>query len=440
MRSFVSLVRSPLAQHIIPTAGPGQPVPKMATFPPNGTQVPIPRNGVDYRNKIVLAPMVRSGELPCRLLALHYGADLVWGPETVDRSMIGTTRKINPRTGCVEWTRCSSNGGRGPLKENVLYRVDPKREKEKLVFQVGTASPELAVHAAKIVAGDVSGIDVNAGCPKPFSTSGGMGAALLRTPNHLSAILRALVEQVGAVWDIGISVKIRLLETPELTRELVTKLCATGITGLTVHCRTTPMRPRERAIREQLRMIGEICREAGVACVMNGDVANRDEAEKLIRDYGVDGAMLATAAEANGSAFRSKKDGGLAPWKEVVEQYLQFAIDVENKFGNTKFTLSQLMPGKNPMYQEITRAKSYTECIKVLKFESMIPRAIEVDEILGLSQEAKEATTKASKNDRVDANNSESVPRKRQRIDHDISYTVEPNEAPEALRQLAISV
>lgn len=42
-------------------------------------KVPIPGRGVDYRGKIVLAPMVRSGELPSRLLALHYGADLVWG-------------------------------------------------------------------------------------------------------------------------------------------------------------------------------------------------------------------------------------------------------------------------------------------------------------------------------------------------------------------------
>lgn len=42
-------------------------------------KVPTPRRGVDYRGKIVLAPMVRSGELPSRLLALHYGADLVWG-------------------------------------------------------------------------------------------------------------------------------------------------------------------------------------------------------------------------------------------------------------------------------------------------------------------------------------------------------------------------
>ena len=42
-------------------------------------KVPIPPRGVDYRGKLVLAPMVRSGELPSRLLALHYGADLVWG-------------------------------------------------------------------------------------------------------------------------------------------------------------------------------------------------------------------------------------------------------------------------------------------------------------------------------------------------------------------------
>lgn len=45
-------------------------------------KVPIPRNGVNYRDKVVLAPMVRSGELPSRLLALHYGADLVWGTYT----------------------------------------------------------------------------------------------------------------------------------------------------------------------------------------------------------------------------------------------------------------------------------------------------------------------------------------------------------------------
>lgn len=33
---------------------------------------------LNYANKVVLAPMVRIGNLPMRLLALHHGADLVY--------------------------------------------------------------------------------------------------------------------------------------------------------------------------------------------------------------------------------------------------------------------------------------------------------------------------------------------------------------------------
>ncbi|KAK5307690.1 tRNA-dihydrouridine synthase 2 [Exophiala xenobiotica] len=370
--------------------------PSAADNPPlNIPHVPIPKNGADYRGKVVLAPMVRSGELPSRLLALKYGADLVWGPETVDRSMIGTTRHTNPRTGCIEWSRNSNNQNpNAPTKESTIFRIDPKRESDRLIYQIGTASPEFAVDAATLVAPYVCGIDVNAGCPKPFSTSGGMGAALLRTPDKLCDILTTLVTKVGIPHEIGISVKIRLLETPELTSVLVNRLCKTGITGLTIHCRTTPMRPRERAIREQLRMIGEICRSHGVACLMNGDVTSREEGMALAREYGVDGAMIATAAEANSSVFRPKDQGGPAPWQEVVEEYLKLAISVENRYTNTKFLLSQLMPGKNPNYQRIQMSKSYSEALSILEIidSETVEQAKEVDHVLGLDVQR---TTKA---------------------------------------------
>jgi len=332
--------------------------------------------------------MVRSGELPSRLLALKYGADLVWGPETVDRSMIGTEQKVNPRTGCLEWTRPSNNqAAQGmPVKESIIFRIDPKRESSQFIYQIGTSNPDTAVQAASLVAPYVRGIDVNAGCPKPFSTSGGMGAALLRTPDLLCSILTALVEKVGTPNEIGISVKIRLLETPEATSALVNQLCKTGITGLTIHCRTTPMRPRERAIREQLRMIGDICRNHGVACLMNGDVTSREEGLALAQEYGIDGAMIATAAEANSSVFRSKEDGGVAPWQDVVKEYIQLAMSVENKCGNTKFLLSQLMPGRSPAYQGVQMARSYVEILAVLDITDveMISKAKEADNILGL--------------------------------------------------------
>ncbi|KAI5864958.1 dihydrouridine synthase [Durotheca rogersii] len=358
---------------------------------PEVKKVAIPRNGVDYRGKVVLAPMVRSGELPSRLLALHYGAELVWGPETVDRSLIGTTRRYDPETRTIEWTRKPSQGAKTPpadARDSIIYRMHSEKEAGRLIFQVGTSNPELAVQAARLVAADVAGIDVNAGCPKPFSTHDGMGAALLRTPDKLCAILEALVREITPEFQIGISVKIRILDTAEATETLVRRLVATGITGLTVHCRTTPMRPRERAIRGQLRMVGNICREAGVACLMNGDVENRDQALELIREYGVDGAMIATQAEKNPSCFRAKADGGFLPWNEVVEQYICYAMEVENRFGNTKFLLCQLIPGKKPVYRHISACRSYTRVCEILGLDHLIGRAREVDRSLEIDPDS----------------------------------------------------
>ena len=369
----------------------------MTTLP---KRVPIPKNGVDYRGKVVLAPMVRSGEMPSRLLALKYGADLVWGPETVDKAMIGTTRKVNARAATVDFTRFPSNGSRvvtEDQKESVIYRIHPEREGGRLIYQIGTASPTLAVEAARMVARDVAGIDVNAGCPKPFSTSGGMGAALLQTPELLASILEALVKEIGQVYEIGISVKIRLLETPEKTEALVRRLCKTGITGLTVHCRTTPMRPRERAIRDQLRTIGDICREEGVACLMNGDVKNRDEALTLAKEYGVDGGMIATAAEANGSVFRTQEEGGALPYQEVVHEYMKTCLDVHNRWGNTKFLLSQLMPGKDKAYPDIQRSKNYRQGCEILGLEELYDRAREVDERMGITEPSPRAVKKVKR-------------------------------------------
>ncbi|KAK8930416.1 hypothetical protein H634G_01057 [Metarhizium anisopliae BRIP 53293] len=364
-------------------------------------KVPIPSRGVDYRGKIVLAPMVRSGELPSRLLALHYGADLVWGPETIDRAMIGTTRRFNQDTRTIEWTRMSSQGHKEPppdAKESIIYRVFPEKEANKLIFQIGTADPDRAVEAARLVAADVAGIDVNAGCPKPFSTSGGMGAALLRTPDKLVAILEALVKNITPEFDIGISVKIRILETPAETEALVRRLVATGITGLTVHCRTTPMRPRERAIRDQLRMVANICHEAGIACIMNGDVENRDQGIKLAGEYGADGAMIAVAAEKNPSCFRSEADGGLLGWEPVVEQYITYAMEISNRFSNTKYLLAQMIPGKAKPYKTVQQSKSYTEVCNALGLEHLLEKAQDCDVQRGLDKPKEKLTKKARKN------------------------------------------
>lgn len=50
---------------------------------------------LEYNSKLVLAPMVRTGTLPTRLLSLYYGAGLVWSPEIVDRAIIGAKRVVD---------------------------------------------------------------------------------------------------------------------------------------------------------------------------------------------------------------------------------------------------------------------------------------------------------------------------------------------------------
>ena len=83
-------------------------------------------------------------------------------------------------------------------------------------------------------------------------------------------------------------------------------------------------------------MVGDICRAAGVACVMNGDVTSRTEALALIKEFEVDGAMIATEAEKNPSCFRSDAEGGphewKTNWKTVVAEYMKLALLVE-KYG-----------------------------------------------------------------------------------------------------------
>ncbi|KAK9455165.1 hypothetical protein V1511DRAFT_521613 [Dipodascopsis uninucleata] len=295
---------------------------------------------LNYAQKLVLAPMVRSGELPMRLLALNYGADLVWSPEIVDKKIIGCKRVVNEKINCIDFLQ--------PGKSEVaVFRTHRELEKDKVIFQLGTADPALAVEAASVVAADVAGIDVNSGCPKHFSIHSGMGAALLKTPDKLISILNALVENVGKKYNIGISVKIRLLDTPEQTFELVRKLCKTGISALTVHCRKVPMRPRERAIRDDyLQGVANICKEAGVTCIANGDVYTRGDFLMLQEKYGVHSAMIATSAEQNASCFAAMRKEDLKPWNEVANEIFRLAKMTDNHFSNTKYMLCRIVPGK----------------------------------------------------------------------------------------------
>lgn len=193
-------------------------------------------------------------------------------------------------------------------------------EKPYLIYQIGSADPDLAVRAAKTVMQDVSGIDLNCGCPKPFSTHAGMGAALLTNPDLLCSILTALREAMPP--EVTVTAKIRLLPTQEDTLQLVERIVNCGVSAITVHCRTRNMRPREKALVERLREIVDFVESLGkgIAVIENGDCVSFEDAKRIreitgasacpplemtshITISGAHSVMIATAAEANPSCF-----------------------------------------------------------------------------------------------------------------------------------------
>ncbi|CAE6476103.1 unnamed protein product [Rhizoctonia solani] len=324
---------------------------------------------VDYTNGVILAPMVRSGTLPTRLLSLKYGATLVWSPEIVDKAIIGSERIVDERTGVISYMKPNSN--------NPIFTTHPI-ERTHLIFQMGSSDPQLAAQAAQVVFRDVAGIDLNCGCPKPFSVHAGMGAALLSTPDILCGILSKLRATLPP--NVPISAKIRLLADAEATRALVSRIWREGgISALTVHCRTREMRPVTPAVtsrmREAVDQIAELEAEdetgRRVAIIYNGDCSGASAAQEIRDSTGATSVMIARAAEANPSCFdasRPVRDAEL----EIMPEYLRLAKYLDNHFSNTKFCVQQfnspttpesskalLKAARKAFHQRISQAKNY---------------------------------------------------------------------------------
>ncbi|KAG0050458.1 hypothetical protein BGZ83_004770 [Gryganskiella cystojenkinii] len=276
----------------------------------------------DYTNKTMLAPMVRVGTLPMRLLALEYGADLVYTPEVVDKGIVGAERIVHPDNGTIDYQ----------VRGVSIFKTHPS-EKSRLVFQIGSANAELALQAALTVKQDVSTIDLNCGCPKRFSIHGGMGAALMEEPEKLCGILRTLVQGCG----LPVTCKIRIFEDRQKTLDLVKMIEKTGVKALAVHCRYRDERPRDPGHWDRFK---EIVDAVSIPVIANGDVTEYSKIAEIRELSGVKGVMIARGAQSNVSVFSKE---GLVPHLDIVRQYIR----------------------KDPHYRPLCDAKSFRAVCKV---------------------------------------------------------------------------
>ncbi|KAG0207222.1 tRNA-dihydrouridine(20) synthase [NAD(P)+]-like [Mortierella sp. GBA30] len=319
---------------------------------------------LNYNNAAILAPMVRVGTLPMRLMALEHGADLVYTPEVVDKGIVGAERVVNDDNGTIDYI----------VKGVSVFRTHPS-EKSKLVFQIGSANADLALEAALTVAQDVSTIDLNCGCPKRFSVHGGMGAALMEEPEKLCGILRKLVEHSG----LPVTCKIRIFPDRERTLKLVKMIEATGIVALAVHCRYRDERPREPGHWDRFK---EIVEAVSIPVIANGDVTEYGDMARVRELSGVTGVMIARGAQTNVSVFR--KEGRL-PTLDIVREYIRKCMATRNLHSNTKYVLMQMFAEdtRSSYYRPLCDAKSFRTVCKVFEMEQELDDWIEKQKVGG---------------------------------------------------------
>lgn len=326
---------------------------------------PLPAMALDFTNALILAPMVRCGTLPMRLLALKHGADLVYGPEEVDKKMIHWKRVENKFLGTIDYVH-EKNG-------MVQYRIHPD-EQSRLVFQLGTADPALALQAAKVVESDVAGFDLNCGCPKSFSLSGGMGAGLLSTPDKLIAILENLVQNLS----VPVTCKIRLLENHMDTIALAKRIEATGVAALTIHARTKNEEYKTKAHWDMFKPLRDA---VSIPLILNGDLWDSGDVSKVREMSGANSFMFARAPEANPSIFRNLRDSSLSalPVLDAIKEYVETGLRMDMPYQNIKYVVLQMFrsPNKSETGRLLLRSNSQMDIAKALEMESIFEEILE---------------------------------------------------------------
>jgi tRNA-dihydrouridine synthase len=178
-------------------------------------------------------------------------------------------------------------------------------------------------------------IDMNFGCPSPDVVQQGAGPALLKRRARLGAIFSALAayKKRATLPIASVSAKIRLgLNQREQEHKVylpVVEMANETLDHLVVHARHAQQRSRDLPT---WAAIGEAKAHAKIPVVGNGDVRTRADAERMRRETGCDGFMIARAAIADPFVFRALRGQGGAATVEEIDDAARHYREVAQRF------------------------------------------------------------------------------------------------------------
>ena len=233
---------------------------------------------------LLLAPMEDVTDVSFRVLCREQGAAMVY-TEFVNSD--GLIRDV-PRT---------------------IAKMHTLEEEAPVGVQIYGQHPDAMVDAARMAerAAELTGghgadlIDINFGCPVSKIAGRGAGSGMMREPDKMVAITKAVVEAVGK----PVTVKTRLGwdDNSKIIVELAERLQDVGIAALTIHGRTRCQLYKGEA---DWTLIGAVKANPRmhIPIIGNGDITDGPSAKQAFERYGVDGIMIGRATFGHPWIFR----------------------------------------------------------------------------------------------------------------------------------------
>jgi nifR3 family TIM-barrel protein len=226
---------------------------------------------IQMDNRVVLAPMAGVCNSAFRLTVKEFGAGLVCAEMVSDKGIVYKNEK----------------------SMNMLY-IDEREY--PLSLQIFGAEKETLVQAASFVDKNTNAdiIDINMGCPVPKITNCDAGAKWLLDPNKIYEMVSAVVDAV----DKPVTVKMRMGwdEDHIYAVRNAQAVERAGGSAVALHGRTRVQMYEGKANWDIIR---EVKNSVNIPVIGNGDVETPQDAERMLKETGVDGVMIGRAALGN---------------------------------------------------------------------------------------------------------------------------------------------
>jgi tRNA-dihydrouridine synthase B len=255
------------------------------------------------RPLVMLAPLAGISDWPFRLLVSEMGAD-----STVTEMISAQGYLTAPKDARAYVYILQTDPGEAPVTAQVFGR-DPR--------WIGQAVSRLTD------TGLYAGIDINMGCPAPKVTSGGSGAALMKTPELAASLIRAA--RKGTCLPLSIKMRIGWDEHSINAVPFALMAQEEGVDSITVHGRT---RAQQYAGKADWQTIAAVRQALHIPVIANGDVFTWQDARDILRVTGCAGMAIGRGALGMPWLFRQIRQffEGQVPQAPTPQERLHTAL------------------------------------------------------------------------------------------------------------------